>query len=70
MRGVAQTVSVKHGSIILQCRSVLVRLVIERAYEDAIDGKIALRIGCNAGAICVGENEEYPDRDTCGNNEC
>jgi len=39
--------------------------MIEGVYEDPIKGKIALRIGCNSDAICVGEDEEYPDRDAC-----
>jgi hypothetical protein len=56
------------GNVVLISRSVLSRLrAIVGANEEAIEGEIAICIGRNIAweIICVWENEEYPDGDTC-----
>jgi hypothetical protein len=56
------------GKVVLICRRISSRLrAIVGVYEEAIEGEIAICIGRNAAReiICVLENEEYPDGDTC-----
>ena len=44
MLRVAQIAITEHGSIVLQGKGALIRLVIEVSHELAIEGKITLRI--------------------------